>query len=125
VECLSGADRADPRRADYFLPFFAGFFGAGLVFAFGAAFGAGFTAFFGAGLTAFFTGAFGAALAAFFAGAFAFGAGFAFGAAFFGAGFAAAFAAFAGLPETVAPSRTAAWPAARRAIGIRNGEQLT
>ena len=55
-----------------------------------------------------------------------FGAGFA---AFFGAaftdGFAAAFAGFAGLPETLAPSRTAAWPAARRAIGMRNGEQLT
>ena len=72
--------------------------------------------------TTFFAGAFGAAFAAFLAGAFAFGAGFAFGAAFFGAGFAAA---FAGLPETVAPSRTAAWPAARRAIGIRKGEQLT
>ena len=39
------------------------------------------------------------------------------------AGFRTGF--FAGLPETVAPSLTAPCAAARRAIGIRNGEQET
>lgn len=117
---------AGPGRAGYFLPFFAGFFAAGFVF------GAAFTTFFAATL------AFGAPLAAFtgFVAAFVFGVGFAaffgaglaFEAAFaaaFGAGFGATFADFAALPDTLAPSRTAAWPAARRAMGIRNGEQLT
>lgn len=132
-----GRDWAGPGNGAYFRPFFAGPFLTGVFaegFAFGAAFttgrdavlafGAAFTAFLGTGFVATFAFAFGASFTAFFGAALAafFGATFA---AFFGAAFASTFAVFAGLPDTLAPSRTAAWPAARRAIGMRNGEQLT